>query len=304
VRKAITIGVFYFLTVLAVHAKESETVLKKLTALRDRVKPRLLRLLKKSGIKYPPKDVFLRVYKLEGTVELFARNSLSAPFTCVTTYTAHNLPKNYYEQPSLAHLDAGPKEQQGDIKVPEGVFKVLYHNPWSSYHLSIALGYPNPADAIRAYKEKIISAKGKNTILQWWRDHGKTINKDLIAGIPSLWSNKEAIPVGNEIFMHGKNVSIGCIPIGDKNIEEVFLLTDPRWVQGTQIHIYPFRFTNKKLSPMRRRYEKAKPWLKDFWQSLAEIDSYFEKTGSLPALYIDKDSGRYHIEYDQKRISY
>ena len=296
--------IVFFLSTTISLARESAAVLAKLDVLRNRVKPRLTVLLKKAGLTYPPKDVYLRVYKFEGTVELFARNDLSTPFTPVTTYPAYNLPKNYYALADLILLDSGPKEKQGDIKVPEGVFKILYHNPWSSYHLSLALGYPNPADAIRAHESKIISKKGRDKILRWWRDHGKKIDKELIAGIPSIWSDKEALPAGNEIFMHGKNVTIGCVPIGDKNIEEVFLLTDPRWVGGTEVHIYPFRFSNKKHDDMRHRYEKQKPWLKDFWKSLEEIDNYFETTGLLPALYIDKQSGRYHTDYDKQRLPY
>ena len=30
--------------------------------------------------------------------------------------------------------------------------------------------------------------------------------------------------MGGDIFIHGKSATIGCIPIGDEAIEEVFLL--------------------------------------------------------------------------------
>ncbi len=293
-----------FVSTYPAHGRQSESVLKKLDQLNKRVNPRLHKLLNKAGLKYPPTDVYIRVHKFEGIVELFARNEQSAPFTSVTTYPAYNLPKNYRNDELYQFVDAGPKEQQGDIKVPEGIFKILYHNPWSSYHLSLALGFPNPADAIRAHQRKVINDKGKRAIMQWWSYHGKTVDKDMIAGIPGVWSNKDAVPAGNEIFMHGKNVTIGCVPVGDRNIEEIFLLTDPRLVGGTEVHIFPFDFREQKNEAMRRRYEKLKPWLKEFWSSLEEIHDYFDNTGRLPNIYIDKTTGRYHLNNAKNRLQY
>ncbi len=49
--------------------------------------------------------------------------------------------------------------RMGDGRVPEGVYKILYHNPWSSYHLSLAVSYPNPSDAILGRRLAWISHK-------------------------------------------------------------------------------------------------------------------------------------------------
>jgi murein L,D-transpeptidase YafK len=42
----------------------------------------------------------------------------------------------------------GPKKKQGDLQVPEGFYEVSAQslNPFSSYHLSFNIGYPNRLD--------------------------------------------------------------------------------------------------------------------------------------------------------------
>jgi len=81
----------------------------------------------------------------------------------------------------------GPKLLQGDRQVPEGVYRVLWLNPNSSYHLSMKLDYPNAFDRERARRD------------------GRT-------------------DLGGDIFVHGRAVSIGCVALGDPAIEELFVL--------------------------------------------------------------------------------
>jgi hypothetical protein len=82
---------------------------------------------------------------------------------------------------------AGPKLREGDLQVPEGVYRIDGFNPNSAFHLSLRLDYPNAADRARARRD------------------GRT-------------------RLGGEIFIHGKDVSIGCLAIGDEAIEELFWL--------------------------------------------------------------------------------
>ena len=44
----------------------------------------------------------------------------------------------------------GPKLREGDRQVPEGVYSIVYLNPNSVAHLSLALGYPNAFDRAHA----------------------------------------------------------------------------------------------------------------------------------------------------------
>lgn len=81
----------------------------------------------------------------------------------------------------------GPKLREGDRQVPEGIYRIEGLNPNSSYHLSMKLNYPNSFDL-------------KNAIIE-----GRS-------------------EPGTNIFIHGKAVSIGCLAMGDRVIEELFVL--------------------------------------------------------------------------------
>jgi murein L,D-transpeptidase YafK len=43
---------------------------------------------------------------------------------------------------ALGRGGGGPKQRQGDGKVPEGLYRITGHNPGSAYHLSLRIGYP------------------------------------------------------------------------------------------------------------------------------------------------------------------
>ncbi|HSA32355.1 MAG TPA: L,D-transpeptidase family protein [bacterium] len=83
--------------------------------------------------------------------------------------------------------DVGPKLRQGDGQIPEGIYRIEHLNPMSSFYLSMKVGYPNDFDRARA------------------KEDGRT-------------------DLGGDIFIHGSSVTIGCIPIGDGPIEELFTL--------------------------------------------------------------------------------
>jgi hypothetical protein len=80
----------------------------------------------------------------------------------------------------------GPKRREGDRQVPEGNYRLTTLNPNSSYHLSLRVDYPDAED---------------------------TTNRV----VPH-------VPLGGDIYVHGNQVSIGCVAIGDAAIEEVFTL--------------------------------------------------------------------------------
>lgn len=83
--------------------------------------------------------------------------------------------------------ELGPKLKEGDGQIPEGVYQIEFLNPNSRYHLSLQVDYPNAFDREKA------KADGREGL-------------------------------GDDIFIHGSSASVGCIPIGDRNIEEVFYL--------------------------------------------------------------------------------
>lgn len=94
----------------------------------------------------------------------------------------------------------GPKLKQGDRQVPEGVYKITYLNPHSDYHLSMKINYPDEFD-------KAVAAIDRRSNL------------------------------GGDIFMHGSNVSLGCLAMGDRAIEDLFVLVYKVGLKNTSIVI-------------------------------------------------------------------
>ena len=97
----------------------------------------------------------------------------------------------------------GPKLKEGDRQIPEGIYCVEYMNPNSSYHLSFKVSYPNDFDKAMAAKE------------------GRT-------------------NLGGDIMIHGSNATIGCVPIGDEGIEDVFYLVAKVGFKNVEIVIAPY----------------------------------------------------------------
>ena len=58
---------------------------------------------------------------------------------------------------------------------------------------------------------------------------------------------------GSDIFIHGKNVTIGCIPVGDTAIEELFYLVHTTGKENVQVIIAPY--------DMRRGMQPVSPEL-------------------------------------------
>ncbi len=106
----------------------------------------------------------------------------------------------------------GPKLKEGDRQIPEGIYDIEYLNPNSAFHLSMKLTYPNAFDR----------AKGQQD--------GRT-------------------NLGSDIFIHGKEQTIGCIPIGDPAIEELFLLVSELGKEKVRVIVSPWDFRAKTQYP-------------------------------------------------------
>ena len=104
----------------------------------------------------------------------------------------------------------GPKIKRGDNQVPEGVYNISVLNSNSSYYLSAKISYPNSMDFERSNKLKV---------------------KDL----------------GDDIYIHGKSASVGCIAIGDDKIENIFYLLSKRNINKVKVIISPVNFNKFNL---------------------------------------------------------
>lgn len=99
----------------------------------------------------------------------------------------------------------GPKLRQGDRQVPEGVYSVVSLNPKSNYHLSMKLNYPN------GFERRMARKSGREDL-------------------------------GGNIFIHGFDVSAGCLAIGNANIEKLFVLVHDTDLSNTRVLIAPYDF--------------------------------------------------------------
>jgi len=93
--------------------------------------------------------IFIRVFKEEHELELWIKKS--EKFELYRTY-----PICYFSG------EPGPKTMQGDNQSPEGFYFVTPDrmNPWSSFHLSMNLGYPNIYDQFHGYTGNYLMIHG------------------------------------------------------------------------------------------------------------------------------------------------
>ncbi len=151
----------------------------------------------------------------------------------------------------------GPKRMEGDYQVPEGFYYINMFNPKSSYHLSLGLNYPNASD-------KILS---------------------------------DFFKPGGEIFIHGSCVTVGCIPVTDEQVEELYILSLYAKTQGQDfipVHIFPIKYSVRSSLDYFDNLLKDDSTLKKFSSPLEDAFEYFEIKHQLPVIMID-DSGEYIV---------
>ena len=146
----------------------------------------------------------------------------------------------------------GPKRKEGDNQVPEGLYQISNFNPQSNYHLSLKINYPNASD-------KVLSDKKKP---------------------------------GGDIYIHGNCVSIGCIPITDDLIEELYVLCVESKSKGYEIpvYIFPFKMTKTKFD-----YFNACDYTnetKNLWENLQKAYTLFNSK-KCKLNYSINSSGKY-----------
>lgn len=99
----------------------------------------------------------------------------------------------------------GPKLREGDLQVPEGRYRIQLLNPNSRFHVSLRVNYPSPEDVAVAERE-------------------------------------ERTSLGGDIMIHGSNVSVGCLAMGDEVAEDLFTLAARTGLEGVEVWIAPVDF--------------------------------------------------------------
>jgi murein L,D-transpeptidase YafK len=85
--------------------------------------------------------IYLRAFKTEKKIELWAKNTSDLVFKFIKDFPICELSG-----------DVGPKRRYRDLQVPEGFYHISDLNPFSKYYLSMQINYPNASDSIRGVK--------------------------------------------------------------------------------------------------------------------------------------------------------
>lgn len=185
---------------------------------------RLTPAFQKAGVPYPPAKIALLGMKAERSLELWAYATRDWRF--IKSYPIKG-----------ASGTAGPKLREGDRQVPEGVYRITFLNPNSSYHLSMMLNYPNAFDLRHAKKE------GRSQ-------------------------------PGSNIFIHGKSGSIGCLAMGDRAIEELFVLVATVGMRNAKVVIAPH---DPRTGPLLRTAPNGPSWLPELYAGIHHEFKAFAK---------------------------
>jgi len=203
-------------------------------------------LFTQKDVKLNDCEIFIRIFKTEKTVEVWAKNKTDKKFKLITTYDF-----------CRSSGTVGPKTAQGDGQTPEGFYYVDRFNPVSNFYLSLGVDYPNKSDKIRNNKNKL----------------------------------------GGDIFIHGSCVTIGCVPITDDKIMELYIMaveTRNAGQQKIQVHIFPFKMDDQNFN---RQIKVINPneTLLTFWKNIKTGFDLFDNSNDLPMITVDKN-GSYNFK--------
>ncbi len=203
----------------------------------------LSKMFKNKGLNYPSSHIYIRSFKSNNEMELWARNDDTSEYQLVKTYRVC----------ALSGI-LGPKRFEGDRQVPEGFYFIDDFNPKSDFHLSMLINYPNYSDMVMGDKKK----------------------------------------PGGDIYIHGGCVTVGCLPLTDIFIQELYVLCLNAKLSGQNyipVHIFPTRFDRTGLNFLGRSYKEDLEKQK-FWVNLKAGYDFFEKNKKLlPVMY--KPDGSY-----------
>lgn len=180
-------------------------------------------------------EVYIRVFKREQLLEVWARERGNRTFALVDTYPVCKISGRL-----------GPKRREGDGQIPEGFYSIDLFNPWSDYHLSMRVDYPNGVDRFRSGRARL----------------------------------------GGDIFIHGGCATIGCVPVTDESIEELYLIGVEARNAGQRripVHIFPTRLDGPGMAWLAQHYGRNFVDF-PFWQNLQEGYLAFERTRRLPSI--------------------
>lgn len=150
----------------------------------------------------------------------------------------------------------GPKRQEGDRQIPEGFYEIEAFNPQSEFHLSLRVNYPNTSD----------------------RRLGRSAR------------------LGGDIYLHGGCSTVGCVPVTDDHIRELYWLSVEARAAGLRripVHIFPTRMDAIGMAWLQP-FGATRGDLRPFWEQLREGYAFFERHRRVPGVIVE-GNGSYSI---------
>lgn len=123
----------------------------------------------------------------------------------------------------------GPKMREGDKQVPEGLYRIESLNPNSMFHLSLRLDYPNEFD-----RDQARHAKRKK--------------------------------LGCDIMIHGSDVSIGCLAMGDEAAEDLFVLAADTGLENISVILSP---VDLRVTALPEELISLPDWTEEIYDMIA-----------------------------------
>lgn len=104
----------------------------------------VVKTLSDSSISRDSLRIYLRAFKTEKKIELWAKNVSDSAFILLKEFPICDMSG-----------EIGPKRCYKDYQVPEGFYYISELNPYSKYFLSMKINYPNASDSIRGKKGRL-----------------------------------------------------------------------------------------------------------------------------------------------------
>jgi hypothetical protein len=175
---------------------------------------------RRAGVSYPPREVTLVGIKSDRRLIVYANDGTGR--------------RRIREFPILgASGGPGPKKRFGDRQVPEGLYRVEWLNPNSSYHLSMRVSYPNDFD------RRVAAADGRTNL-------------------------------GGDIMIHGGTASVGCLAMGDEAAEDLFVLAADTSPGEVHVIVTPVDF-RRQLPPALNRPAWAEALYREIARTLRTL---------------------------------
>jgi murein L,D-transpeptidase YafK len=122
----------------------------------------------------------------------------------------------------------GPKRKEGDLQTPEGFYNINNFNPLSNFYLSLGIDYPNRSDMIL-----------------------------------SPYSD-----IGCCIYIHGDCATIGCLPMTDDTIKEIYIYAINARNNGQvriPVYIFPVKYNENYFNIFNKEFYDNDELI-DFWR--------------------------------------